>query len=286
MILAEKRRSLLKNLIKNGLVKVIEAPNAMAALIIEKMQVDNQSFDALWISSLVDSSTKGHEDNEFLNINSRMQNIMDIVQVSTKPIIYDGDTGSHLDHFVSTINKLELLGVSAVVIEDKTGLKQNSFISDTSKHQIDSIENFSNKIRAGKKAQVSEDFMLIARLESLILGLGASDALKRADAYIQAGADGILIHSKSASFDEVKDFSQTFRKSHPTIPLVIVPTTYSSIDDHDITSAGINIVIFANQLTRAAHKAMVETAQSILKHNSARMVESQISHVNELINKK
>lgn len=285
MILAEQRRSILKNIIQNKLVKVIEAPNAMAANIIEKMTVENQQFDALWISSLIDSTTKGLEDNEFLNISSRLSNIVDILKVSTRPIIYDGDTGSHIDHFKATIHNLELLGVSAIVIEDKKGLKQNSFIEDSSKHEIESIENFAKKIKVGKQTQISQDFMIIARLESLILGLGQTDALTRADAYIAAGADAILIHSKAKSFDEVQSFAKAFRQKHQ-VPLVIVPTTYFEIDDEQMKQAQINMVIYANQLTRAAHKAMQEAATSILKHNSARMVESQISHVSELIHKK
>ena len=252
------------------IVRVIEAHSGLTGLIVEhtKIKVENQvrEFDGMWASSLTDSTAKGKPDIEAVDLTSRLTNINDIMEVTTKPIIYDGDTGGKTEHFVFTVKSLERLGVSAIIIEDKVGLKKNSlFGTDVSQTQ-DSIENFCRKISVGKSAQVTNDFMIIARVESLILKKGMQDAVDRAKAYLKAGADGIMIHSKEKSPDEILQFCKEYQKFPDKGPLVAAPSSYSEIYEQELADAGVNIVIYANQLLRSAYPAMVATATSILEH--------------------
>ena len=267
--------SLRKILNTKPIIKGIEAHSGLSAMIVENASIKdkdgiNQSFDVMWLSSLTDSSSKGKPDIEFVDLTSRISTVNDILEVSTKPIIYDGDTGSQIPHFAMMVKRLERLGVSAVVIEDKMGLKKNSLLEgEAAKHTQDSIENFCEKIKAGKKARLTDDFMIIARIESLILGVGMDDAIKRAKAYLEAGADGIMIHSRQKDGKEILDFCKLYNELENRKFLMVVPTNYPSLSEDDLKEAGVNIIVYANQLLRSAYSAMLETAQSILEHKRA-----------------
>ncbi len=268
------RRGMLRRLIESKkIVRILEAHNGLTGLIAEKTQLDKdgvkQEFDGLWISSLTDSTAKGKPDIELVDSTSRLGTINEILEVTTKPIILDGDTGGLVNHFVFLVRTIERLGVSAVIIEDKVGLKKNSLFDDAGVHQQDTIENFSEKIRQGKRAQVTDDFMIIARIESLILGAGVDDALARAAGYIAAGADGIMIHSKKDNPDEIKEFLVGYRLLDEQVPVVAVPSTYSQITEDELSEIGVNVVIYANHLIRSAYPAMVSTARSILANQRA-----------------
>lgn len=270
----EIRMSRFKRLINTKpIVRIIEAHNGLTGLIAESVKVNENNvtkeFDGVWLSSLTESTVRGKPDTEFFHIASRLNTINEVVEATTKPVIFDGDTGGATEHFVLTVKALERLGVSAVIIEDKTGLKKNSLFGTDVTQTQDTIENFCDKIKQGKNVLTTENFMVIARIESLILKQGLEDALKRARAYIEAGADGIMIHSKEKTFDEVLSFCNEFKKFPNRVPLVVVPSTYSKTTEDELIDAGVNIVIYANQLIRAAYPAMVKTAESILKHNRA-----------------
>lgn len=288
LAMPEFRRKRLKKLLDLApVVKTIEVHSGLTGLIAEKTVVTNgeyiDQFDAMWISSLCDSTIKGKPDIELVDSTSRFRTINEIMEVTTKPIIFDGDTGGLTEHFVYTVRSLERMGVSAIIIEDKTGLKRNSLFGTEVVQTQDSIENFSEKIRAGKKAQLSDDFMIIARIESLILGQGQEDALKRARAYVEAGADGIMIHSREKSPKEITDFCDAFRKEYSDIPIVVVPTSFNSITESELSEHGVNVVIYANQLIRAAFPAMESVAKSILKHHRAKEVEESLLSIKEII---
>ena len=240
-------------------------------------------FDAMWISSLCDSTDKGKPDIELVDMTSRFRTIEDVTEVTTKPIIFDGDTGGMTEHFVYTVRSLERLGVSAVIIEDKTGLKKNSLFGTEVEQTQDSVENFSAKIAAGKRAQLSDDFMIIARIESLILGKGMDDALTRAFAFRDAGADGIMIHSRKKDPAEILEFCDKFREVDKTTPIVVVPTSFNVITEAELAEHGVNIVIYANQLMRAAFPAMEGAAKSILKHHRAKEIDSELMPIKNII---
>ena len=269
------------------IVRVIEAHNGLTGLIAEKTKVEAngkvKEFDAMWISSLCDSTAKGKPDIELVDLTSRLTTINDVLEVTTKPIILDGDTGGQVEHFVFTVKTLERLGVSAVIIEDKIGLKKNSLFGTEVQQTQDSIEDFSRKISAGKKAQVTEDFMIIARIESLILGAGQGDALARVKAYIAAGADAIMIHSKEKKADEILAFCAEYAKFEHRVPLVAVPSTYNYITENELAAAGVNIVIYANQLIRSAYPAMLATAKSILKHERSLECDQELMSIKEIL---
>lgn len=274
-------------IIAKDIVRIIEAHNGLTGLIAEniKAEVKGQTleFDGMWASSLTDSAAKGKPDIEAVDVSARMNNINDILEVTTKPIIFDGDTGGKPEHFVFTVRTLERLGVSAIIIEDKMGLKKNSLFGVCVEQKQDSIESFSEKIRAGKKAKVTEDFMIIARVESLILKAGMEDALKRAKAYIEAGADGIMIHSKEKKPDEIFDFCRHYANFKRKVPLVVVPSTYDTVYEDELAKAGVNIVIYANQLIRSAYPVMVDTAKKILIHGRAYEAGKNMMPINEII---
>ena len=274
------RRGRLKWLIENkGLVTCIEAHNGLTGLIAEKTAVmENGSirqFDGMWVSSLCDSISKGKPDIELVDFSSRMDTINDIMEVTTKPIILDGDTGGLTEHFIYTVRSLERIGVSAVIIEDKTGLKKNSLFGTEVFQEQDSIENFCHKISEGKRALKTKEFMIIARVESLILEQGLEDALERAFAYAQAGAGGIMIHSRRKEPDEVFAFIQRFRQKNQHTALVVVPTSYHSVTEEEFKRRGVNVVIYANHFTRSAYPAMRRTAETILRCRRAREADEQ-----------
>jgi phosphoenolpyruvate phosphomutase / 2-hydroxyethylphosphonate cytidylyltransferase len=265
----------------------MEAHNGLTGLIVEHTNVATdhgvREFDGMWLSSLTDSTAKGWPDIEAVDVTSRIRTVNDIVEVTTKPIVYDGDTGGKPEHFVFTVKTLERLGVSAVIIEDKIGLKKNSLFGTEAGQTQDSIESFSHRIQVGKKAQRTDEFMIIARIESLILGQGLEDALARASAYIAAGADGIMIHSSQPSPDEVLAFCSKYQSFAKRVPLVVVPTSYNSVYESELEDAGVNIVIYANQLLRSAYPAMVATAESILKHGRSLESEDAMMPIKDIL---
>ena len=268
------RRGRLKWLIeKKGLVTCMEAHDGLTGLLVEQTVVmqdgANYQFDGMWVSSLCDSTAKGKPDIELVDLTSRMRTIDDIMEVTTKPIIMDGDTGGLIEHFCYTVRTLERTGVSAVIIEDKTGLKKNSLFGTEVEQTQDTIENFCAKIAAGKAAQKTREFMIIARIESLILEHGMEDALQRAFAYVQAGADGIMIHSRRKEPDEVFEFITRFRQQNSTAVLVVVPTSFNSVTEDEFRRRGVNVVIYANHLIRSAYPAMKQTAEMILRNHRA-----------------
>lgn len=252
------------------IVRICESHNGLTGLIIENTSVTvnniKHEFDGMWSSSLTDSTSKGKPDIEAVDLTTRLHDLNDTLEVTTKPVIFDGDTGGKTEHFVFTVRTLERLGISAIIIEDKTGLKKNSLFGTDALQVQDSIEDFCNKIRRGKQAQITQDFMIIARCESLIAGQTIDDALVRCFAYVQAGADGIMIHSKHKSGDDIKDFCRRFREKDTTTPLVVVPTTYNHVTEDELAEWGVNVVIYANHLLRAAYPAMISCAESILRH--------------------
>ena len=244
-----------------------------------------RQFDAMWVSSLCDSTAKGKPDIELVDMTSRFRTIDDIMEVTTKPIIFDGDTGGLIEHFVYTVRSLERMGVSMIIIEDKTGLKKNSLFGTEVKQTQDSIEHFSEKIAAGKKAQKTKDFMICARIESLILEQGMEDALERAFAFTAAGADAIMIHSRKKDPSEICEFIEKFREKDATTPIVIVPTSFNSVKEEEWKERGANVIIYANQLTRSGFPAMQKSAQLILENHRAKEADEQMCmSIKEIIN--
>ena len=283
------RVSYLKRILENKkIIRVLESHSPLSGLIVENMKIKKnnniEQFDAMWSSSLTDSSVKGKPDNQALDFSSRFNGIGDLLDVTTKPLIFDADNGGRLEHLPFTIRTLERLGVSAVMIEDKVGLKKNSLFKDQSGVKQDSIKDFCKKIELIKKTRNSKDFLIGARIESFILGKGLQDGLKRAKAYSYAGADLILIHSKENSPKEIFSFSKIFRKTKYYKPLVSVPSTYSKTSEKLLIKNGFKIVIYANQMLRAAYPAMQETAKTILKNQRSYELEKKISSVKEVIN--
>lgn len=266
-------------LASKDIVKICEAHNGLSSLIVENTSVikDNRKyeFDGIWISSLTQSAAKAKPDIGYLDTTSRLDTINDILDATTKSIVYDGDNGGPQEHFIFTVKSLERLGVSAIIIEDKTGLKKNSLFGTEVEQEQENKEIFAEKIRAGKQAQVTEQFMIIARIESLILEKGLEDALERAKTYLNAGADGIMIHSRSTSFDEIKAFAKEYNKLENRRPLVVVPSSYAQVTEEELVENGINMVIYANHLLRAAYPAMVNAAKSILEHHSCKQASDE-----------
>ncbi len=285
-----KRMKTLRRLIDvKSVVRILEAHNGLTGLIVEKTSIEKDGrkieFDGIWESSLTDSTSKGKPDTELVDFTSRFQSIEEILEVTTKPIIVDGDTGGKIEHFKFRVKTLERLGVSAIIIEDKIGSKRNSlFGTDVEQHQ-DSIEHFSKKISEGKRSLVTEDFMIIARIESLILKHGMDDALVRAEAYIAAGADGIMIHSKNKDGKEIIEFCNQYKQIENRVPLVVVPSTYAHMSEKNLQDLGVKVVIYANHLIRSAYPAMVSVAKTILE--SARAKEASDKYcmpIKEILN--
>ena len=282
------RRGRLKRMLDaKGLVTVMEAHDGLTGLIVENTVVHQDGgahqFDAMWISSLCDSTAKGKPDIELVDMTSRFRTIEDITEVTTKPIIFDGDTGGKTEHFVYTVRSLERLGVSMVIIEDKTGLKKNSLFGTEVVQTQDTIENFSAKIRAGKKAQRTKEFMICARIESLILEQGMEDALTRAFAFVEAGADAIMIHSRKKDPSEIQKFIEKFRAKDTTTPIVLVPTSFNSVTEEEWKQRGANIIIYANQLMRAEVPAMQKAAEMILENHRAEECDAMLMPFKDII---
>lgn len=288
LAMPDYRRGRLKKLIQmKGLITAIEAHSGITGLIAEKTTVlqDGKAyqFDAMWLSSLCDSTAKGKPDIELVDMTSRFRTIDDIMEVTTKPIIFDGDTGGLTEHFIYTVRSLERMGVSMVIIEDKTGLKKNSLFGTEVEQTQDSIENFCEKISAGKKAQKTKDFMICARIESLILERGMQDALTRAFAYVQAGADAIMIHSRKADPAEIFEFVGKFREKDTVTPIVVVPTSFNTVTEAQFKEIGVNVVIYANQLTRTGFPAMQNAAKTILTYHRAKECDDMCMPIKDII---
>ena len=286
--LPETRRSRLRKLMAyKPCLSVCEAHNGITGLIVEKTAVDTpngrKQFDAMWVSSLCDSTAKGKPDIELVDMTSRLNTLEEIMEVTTKPIILDGDTGGLVEHFVYNVQTLERMGISAIIIEDKKGLKKNSLFGAGVGQMQDSIEGFCHKIASGKAAQKTKDFMIIARCESLILEQGLEDALTRCHAYVKAGADGVMIHSKAKTPDEVYAFCEAFRRDDPKTPIIVVPTTYNGATEAELAAHGVNIVIHANHLIRSAFPAMQATARSILENGRSREADALCMSIKEIL---
>ena len=288
LAMPEMRRGRLRRLLEmKGFVTVMEAHDGLTGLVVENTVVHEnggaRQFDAMWLSSLCDSTAKGKPDIELVDMTSRFRTIDDIMEVTTKPIIFDGDTGGLTEHFVYTVRSLERMGVSMVIIEDKTGLKKNSLFGTEVVQTQDTIEHFSEKIRAGCQARRTKDFMICARIESLILERGMEDALTRAEAFTKAGADAIMIHSRKKDPEEIITFIRKFREKDPTTPIVLVPTSFNSVKEEEWKELGANIVIYANQLMRAAVPAIQQAATTILECHRAEECDKNLMPFKDII---
>lgn len=283
------RRSRLRRLLQvKPIVRLLDIHNALSGLIIEHTSVQlpdgtKREFDGMWGSSLVDSTAKGKPDIEAVDVTARITTLNEILEVTTKPIVYDGDTGGQPEHFAFTVRTLERIGISAVIIEDKTGLKKNSLFGNDVPQTQDTIPAFCHKIQTGKRAQATDDFMIIARIESLILEKGVDDAIERATAYLAAGADAIMIHSRDKQPDEVFEFCDRYKKLPNRKPLVAVPSSYNTVTEDELVAHGVNIVIYANHLLRAAYPAMVNTAKSILTHQRTAECDAQLLPIKDIL---
>ncbi len=282
----ERRASLRSKINKKDTLRFLDIHNALSSLIIENTGIVKDGkeieFDGMWASSLTDSTAKGKPDIEAVDTSSRINTLNDVMEVTTKPIIYDGDTGGKVEHFRYTVQNLERIGVSAVVIEDKKGLKRNSLFGTDVPQEQEDVEIFSEKIKMGNLSKKTDEFMIIARIESLILNKGLKDALHRAEKYCEAGANGILIHSKEENPADIVNFAKSFKNNYD-IPLVVVPTTYNQIKVEELSSLGIDIVIFANHLLRSAYPAMLNTAKQILKNGRSHEIEKDLMSVKDII---
>ena len=284
----DKRKSKLKRILEaKEVVRVLESHSALVGLIIENLKVvKNQKyleFDGMWSSSLTDSALRGKPDNQTVDYSSRILGLNEILDVTTKPVIFDADNGGRLEHLPYMIKSLERIGVSAAIIEDKVGLKKNSLFENQSGATQDTIKRFCQKISSAKDTKISDDFMIIARIESFILGKGLSDALKRAEAYSKAGADAILIHSKENNPSQIFSFAQKFKKSKYFKPMVAVPSSYSRTYEKELIKNGFKIIIYANHMLRASYPAMTEVAKSILTHKRSYEAEKKITTIKEII---
>lgn len=281
------RRARLRRLIQNkDIVRIMEAHSGLSGLIVENTKAEfggiTVEFDGMWSSSLTDSTVRGKPDIEAVDISSRLGAINELFEVTTKPLIFDGDTGGKPEHFSFTVRSLERLGVSAVIIEDKEGLKRNSLFGNEVAQTQSSIEDFSHRIRVGKEAQITDDFMVVARLESLILEKGMDDALERGEAYVEAGADALMIHSRRKEADEILEFCDR-AKAFGDFPIVAVPTSYNHITEAELAAAGVNVVIYANQLLRASYPSMQAVATSILENSRSLEADSMITSIKDVL---
>jgi phosphoenolpyruvate phosphomutase len=284
------RRSLLRRMINlKPFINSMEASNGLTGLIVENTKIIDKEtslpkeFDAMWISSLCDSTFKGKPDIELVDLTSRLNTINEIMEVTTKPIILDGDTGGKEEHFVFNVKTLERIGVSAVIIEDKTGLKKNSLFGTDVKQTLEEPEVFASKIRAGKRACMTKDFLIFARLESLIAGYDVQHAMERAKIYVEAGADGVMIHSKEKHGKDIIEFMTEFRKYSKDIPIVVVPTSYNHFTEKELHEKGATIIIHANHLLRSAYPAMLKTAETILENGRSKEADQYCMPIKEVL---
>lgn len=282
-----RRQHLRKKLAADDIVRIMVSYDGLSALLVERTKIEKNGkkiqYDGIWLSSLCDSASMGKPDIELVDITSRIRVVEEIMEVTTKPIIFDADTGGQLEHFVYNVRSLERVGVSAVIIEDKIGLKRNSLLGTEVEQHQDNIDNFCAKISAGKKAIVSKNFMIIARIESLILDKGMDDALHRAKKYVAAGADGIMIHSRKKDPDEIFEFCDKFRSEDKLTPIIVVPTTFNTVYEKELRSHGINMVIYANHMLRAAFPAMQKVAESILSNERCHEADEMCMSIKDIL---
>jgi phosphoenolpyruvate phosphomutase len=280
-------KSLRRILQVKPIIRLLDTHNGLSGLIVENTTINTpdgvREFDGMWASSLTDATVRGRPDIEAVDVTARITTLNEVLEVTTKPIVYDGDTGGRPEHFVFTVKTLERLGVSAIIIEDKIGLKKNSLFGTDVEQTQDSIENFCHKIQIGKQARTTDDFMVIARIESLILDKAIDDAITRANAYIDSGADGIMIHSRQKEPDEIFEFCRRYNKFENRRPLAVAPTSYNHVTEDVLAEKGVNIVIYANQLLRCAYPAMVDTAKSILESRCSAQCDSQMMPINQIL---
>ena len=284
----EIRQKMLRRLITaKPIVRIMESHSGLTGLIIEHTKVEvngkKEEFDGIWSSSLTDSTCKGKPDIEAVDLTTRLQDLTNILECTTKPIIYDGDTGGLTEHFVFTVRTLERNGISAVIIEDKVGLKKNSLFGTEVRQTLATIPDFCEKISKGKQAQVTKEFMIIARLESLIAGFPVSNALERAFAYVKAGADGVMIHSKEKSGNDIKEFCLKFRIEYKDIPIILVPTTYNQFTEDELHEWGANIIIYANHMLRASYPAMFKVATTILENERSKEADALCMPIKQIL---
>lgn len=269
------------------IVRILEAHNGLSGLIVETLRVERNNlpleFDGVWLSSLTDSTSRGKPDIEAVDVSSRLSTVNEIFEVTTKPMVFDGDTGGRIEHVPFTVRSLERLGVSAMVIEDKEGLKRNSLFGTEAKQVQAEPEDFGRKISVAKQSQITEDFMVIARIESLILKQGLEDALSRARIYAGAGADAVLIHSKSEKPDEVMEFSRIFSQEFPAVPIIAVPTMFNRATDEELATSGIRALIYANHMLRAAYPNMLAVAERILTHGRTLEAEELLEPIESIL---
>jgi phosphoenolpyruvate phosphomutase len=282
------RLSRLRRLIEHKpIVRLMEAHSGLTGLIVENTSVEvdgrKHEFDGMWSSSLTDSTARGKPDTEAVDISDRLKSVNELFEVTTKPLVFDGDTGGKPEHFTFTVRSLERLGVSAVIIEDKEGLKRNSLFGTDVAQTQSSIEEFCYRLKVGKKAQITDDFMIIARIESLILDKGVDDAAERAEAYIDAGADGIMIHSRQKTPDEVFEFCDRAAKFERQVPIVAVPTSYNTVTEAELADRGVSIVIYANHMLRAAYPQMRKVAETVLRHGRAHEAEPMLAPIKDAL---
>ena len=281
-------RTLRRLIAAKPFVRVLEVHNGLTGLLVENLRFDGdgiaREFDCMWSSSLTDSTAKGKPDIEAVDMTSRIATVDNIFEVTTKPLIFDADTGGRSEHFRFTVKSLERLGISGVIIEDKIGLKKNSLFGTEVPQIQDTIENFCNKIQAGKEAQITNEFMIIARIESLILGKDTDEAIQRAHAYIEAGADSIMIHSRKKEPKEIFEFCKKYNEFSNRVPLVVVPTSYNKVYEKELVEEGANIIIYANYMLRAAYPAMLSVAESILKNGRSYDCNEQCMSIKEILN--
>jgi phosphoenolpyruvate phosphomutase / 2-hydroxyethylphosphonate cytidylyltransferase len=284
---AIRLRQLRRQIAASGFIRALEVHSPLCGLIVEALTAEHDGrparFDAMWSSSLTDSTVRGKPDIEALDHSARFAAINELFEVTTKPLLYDADTGGRAEHFAYTVRSLERMGVSAVIVEDKAGLKKNSLLGVDVVQQQETISSFCEKIRTGKAAQVTDDFAIIGRIESLVLNAGSDDALARAREYVAAGADGIMIHSRRPDPDEIFDFCDRFRKWESEVILVAVPTSYNNVYEHELAARGVNVVIYANHLLRASYPAMVKVAQTILEHGRGREADPLCMSIDDIL---
>jgi phosphoenolpyruvate mutase len=270
----DERRWQLRRLLAEGrLLRLLEAHSGLTGLIVERATAHRDGrtlrFDGIWFSSFTNATIKGQPDNEGLDLASRLHALTELLDVTTKPILYDADSGGSPEHLAATVRALERLGVSGLIVHDRVGSKCNSLSVVARAQEQDDVESFCAKLRVACAARGTDDFLVIARVESLIVGAGLSDAVMRARAYVEAGADGVMMHSRAATADEVLESCRGFHRSDPDTPLVAVPSTYPGVSEEELAEVGVRIVIYANQLLRSAYPAMASAAHSILERGRA-----------------
>jgi phosphoenolpyruvate phosphomutase len=268
-----KAQRLRGQLLRPAVIRVAGAHDALSALVAE-----DAGFDAVWASSLAISAARGLPDMSLLTMTDYLQAASYINDASAVPVIADCDTGfGNITNVAFMVRQYEAAGIAAVCIEDKVFPKRNSFVK--TEQVLEDATTFARKIEVAKQTQRSDDFVVIARTEAAIAGAGIAEALRRAHLYVDAGADAILMHSKSSEPDEVLDFLCQWEGR---APVVVVPTTYYAWHVDDAAKAGVSMVIYANQALRAAVRSMRHVLSQVLLAGSSVCVEKQIAPMSDI----